>query len=228
MYDYLIKNGLIVDGSGKPAYRGDVAIKEGRIAAAGKADREAAAQTIDAEGKVVSPGFIDIHSHYDCGIFADAALESVLVQGVTSVISGQCGDSRAPLMDQMVDGFARWCAAGAAGAKVPYNWRSFGSFLDVVDSMHLGVNMGSLVGHSTLRLCAVGFDNRPAAPGEIDLMRSLASEALAEGALGLSTGLVYMPGMYADTDELIQVCQALKPYKAPYMSHIRSESTELP
>ena len=228
MFDYLIKNALLVDGSGAPARRGDLAVKDGRIAAEGGSIREGAVKTIDADGLVLSPGFIDIHSHYDCGIFADAALESVMAQGVTSVISGQCGDSRAPLEDHMVDGFAKWCAAGAAGAKVPYNWRSFGSFLDTVDSMHLGVNMGSLVGHSTLRLCAVGFDNRPATEKEIALMRSLASAALSEGALGLSTGLVYMPGMYADTAELIEVCRALTPFNAPYMSHIRSESNELP
>ena len=195
MYDWLIKNATVIDGSGAPGFAADVAVKDGKIACVGTVAAEEARQVVDAAGKVVAPGFIDIHSHYDCGIFADAAMESVLAQGVTTVISGQCGDSRAPLEDHMVEEFDRWCAASAAGAKIPYNWRSFGSFLDVVDELKLGVNMGSLVGHSTVRLCAIGFGSRAATEEEIEKMRDMVDQALAEGALGLSTGLVYMPGM---------------------------------
>ncbi len=227
MFDWVIKNAAIVDGSGKPAYQADIAISNDRIEAIGIIPSEAALNVIDAGELIVAPGFIDIHCHYDTGLWADAALEGPLSQGVTTVICGQCGDSRAPIEPQMADGFRQWCEAGAAGAFVPYNWDSFSSFLDIVDDMKLGVNLGSFVGHSTLRLCAVGFENKRPTREEIEKMKRLAAESIEQGALGISTGLVYMPGMYADTEELIEVTKAIKPYGVPYMSHIRSESNEI-
>lgn len=227
MYDWIIRGASVADGTGAPAFIADVALEGGTVAAVGTLPRGAARQELDGTGKVLAPGFIDVHCNYDCGMFADPALAGVLRQGVTTVISGQCGDSRAPLEDDMVEGFAEWCKAGAAGAVVPYNWRTFSSFLDRIDEMHLGVNMGSLVGHSTVRLCVVGFEDRPPTEEELAKMRRLVAESLEGGALGFSTGLVYMPGMYAKTDEIIEVCKAAAPFGAPYMSHIRSESTEL-
>jgi len=227
MYDWSIHHATIIDGTGAPAFQSDIGIAGDQIVRVGAISPEESRQAIFADGCVAAPGFIDVHSHYDCGIFADSALESVLSQGVTTVISGQCGDSRAPLRTCMVEEFARDSAAGAAGADVPYNWRSFGEFLDVVDGMKLGVNMGSLVGHSTVRRCVLGTENRAPGAAELAQMRDLVAGALEDGALGFSTGLVYLPGMFAKTDELTELCRALAPFSAPYMSHIRSESTNL-
>ena len=227
MYDWIIKEALIADGRGTPLYRSDIGIRQNKIAAVCELSKEEGKQTVDGHGLVAAPGFIDIHSHYDCSIFADAEMKSVLAQGVTTVISGQCGSSRAPLDDSMVEAFARSQAAGAAGAVVPYDWRSFASFLDRVDEMKLGVNMGSLVGHSTTRLCVLGAESRKPDSGELDRLCRYIADSLEGGALGFSSGLVYVPGMYARTDELIAMAKAAAPFKVPYMTHIRSEGNQL-
>lgn len=227
MFDWVIQGATIIDGTGSPGYITDLGVKNGKIAYIGRIVPDPDARIVSGKGKVLAPGFIDIHCHYDTGLWADSALEGPLSQGVTTVICGQCGDSRAPLEDHMAAEFERWSAAGAAGSKPPYDWRSFGSFLDTVDALKLGVNLGSFVGHSTVRMCAVGFGSEQPTPEQMKRMRYLIEESLDEGALGLSTGLVYMPGMYASTEELIELTKAIKPYGVPYMSHIRSESTEL-
>jgi len=227
MYDWLIRGVWILDGTGAPAVLGDIGIRGDAIACVGVIPAEQGRRVIDGHGLTAAPGFIDIHSHYDCSIFADAEMESVLRQGVTTVIAGQCGSSRAPLHDDMVEEFARSQAAGAAGAVVPYDWRSFSSFLDRVDELRLGVNMGSLVGHSVVRRCVIGSADRVPDSDELKRMCAYVRESIEGGALGLSAGLVYMPGMFAKTDELIAVAKAAAPYHVPYMTHIRSESTGL-
>lgn len=224
MYDLAILDAKIVDGSRAPWYRGDVGIKDGRICHIGRIVKFECIRTIHANGRVLAPGFIDVHSHYDSAIFGDPILLSVIRQGVTTVISGQCGDSRAPLRDSMIADFAKSSAAGSAGAEIPYDWRSFGNFLDIVDTMKLGVNMGSLVGHSTIRRCVLGVENRAPTTEELEDMKQLLDKSLQEGALGFSTGLVYAPGVFAETSELIELAKVLRKYNAPYMTHLRSES----
>lgn len=227
MFDWIIRDALIIDGTGAPGYIADIGLKRDKIEFIGKLTSEQGKQIIQAKGKALAPGFIDVHCHYDTGLWADSTLEGPLSQGVTTVICGQCGDSRAPLEDHMTSAFERWSAAGTAGSKPPYDWRSLGSFLDRVDAMELGVNLGTFVGHSTVRMCAVGFGSEKPTLKQMKHMKYLIEESLEQGALGFSTGLVYMPGMYAETDELIELTKVIKPYNVPYMSHIRSESTKL-
>jgi N-acyl-D-amino-acid deacylase len=224
MYDHAILGAKIVDGSGAPRYMGDVGITNGGISFIGRIARSDCSRIIDADGRVLAPGFIDVHSHYDSVIFRDPVLLSVIRQGVTTVISGQCGDSRAPLREEMIADFTLFSAAGSGGAEIPYNWRSFGEFLAIADGLRLGVNMGSLAGHSTIRRCVLGVENREPTPEELEDMKQLLDRALQEGALGLSTGLVYAPGVYAKTSELIELAKVAQNYHAPYMTHLRSES----
>ena len=227
MYDLIVRSALIYDGTLNKPFHGDVAVLDGKIAGIGEYGGAKAKRCINADGRALSPGFIDIHSHYDCAMFNDPILESVLIQGVTTVISGQCGDSRAPLSDDMLNDFALASKAACAGAEIDYNWRSFAELLDRIDEMRLGVNMGSLVGHSTVRRCVLGVENIDPTPKQLDEMKRLVSISLDEGALGFSSGLVYLPGMYAKTPELAVLASCLRPYGLPYMSHIRSEGLYL-
>lgn len=224
MFDLGILGAMIVDGTQSPWYYGDVGITHGCISYIGHLEPSNCKRIVHAEGRVLAPGFIDIHSHYDSSIFADPILLNVLKQGVTTVISGQCGDSKAPLRDNMICDFVKSSAAGSAGAEIPCDWRSFGEFLNVIDQMQLGVNMGSLVGHSTIRRCVLGVENRAPTKNELQEMCHLLDNALKEGALGFSTGLVYAPGVYAQTSEIIELAKVLKKYNAPYMTHLRNES----
>jgi N-acyl-D-amino-acid deacylase len=224
LFDIGILDAKIVDGNRAPWYMGDIGITDGRLSRIGHIDESECLRTIHADGRVLAPGFIDVHSHYDSVIFSDPVLLSVIRQGVTTVISGQCGDSRAPLRNDMIADFAKFSAAGSGGAEIPYNWRSFHDFLSIVDNMRLGVNMGSLVGHSTIRRCVLGVENRAPTPSELEDMKELLDSSLQEGGLGFSTGLVYAPGVYAETSELIELAKLLRKYNAPYMTHLRSES----
>lgn len=223
MFDIIIRNAVIYNGTGTLPFHGDVAVENGKIVGIGNYNSSLAKRIIHADGRALAPGFIDIHSHYDCAVFGDPILESVLAQGVTSVISGQCGDSRAPLTDEMIPDFAEASQASCAGAVIDYSWRSFTELLDRFDSMKLGVNLGSLVGHTTVRRCVLGTENVDPTPTQLERMKSMVSQALEEGALGFSAGLVYLPGMYAKTPELAELATCLKPFGLPYMSHIRSE-----
>lgn len=191
--DILIKGGLVIDGNANPWFRSDVAIEDGRIAALGEV-AGGAEEEIDARGLVVAPGFIDIHNHSDVALIADGRAESMVHQGVTTVITGNCGMSPFPLL-----GVAK------ETARISYR-RQFG--IDVDWSSHLGyeerlkrqgisINNGLYVGHGTTREAVMGHEARVPTPTEMEEMRRLVDEAMGEGCLGLSTGLGYAPGIYA-------------------------------
>ena len=192
-YDILIKDGTIIDGTGMPAYRGDVGVKDGIIVERGRLDG-AADQVIDAEGLVVAPGLIDIHTHYDPHLIWDPKVTSSCWHGVTSVVMGNCGLSLAPLKPEhrepmmAVFGKVEELAMDSLRSFLPWDWESYGEYLDRVDQ-GLGVNVAGLVGHNAIRLTAMGeaaFD-RAANTGEIEAMKGLLRESLAAGALGWST-----------------------------------------
>lgn len=225
-YDLLIKNGTIVDGSGGEAYRGDVAISGDKIAAVGEVEGTAD-QTIDADGQLVTPGFVDIHTHLDAQITWDPIGSSSCWHGVTSVVMGNCGVTFAPckpedreylahLMESVEDVPAKTILAG-----MPWTWEHYSEYLDVLDGLPKGINAGGLVGHCALRLYAMGEEalkNEPANDEQIAAMHDAVSEAIAGGALGFSTSRTPLhvtpdgdavPGTYATTDELKGICAAL-------------------
>jgi N-acyl-D-amino-acid deacylase len=227
MLDLLIRGGMVLDGTGAPARIGDVAVHEGRVVSAGDrvaADR--ASRVIDADGLAVAPGFIDMHSHADFTLPAYPEALNSLAQGVTTEVVGNCGFSPAPLADG-ANGATMRLAARGLGPDLAWDWRSFGEYLDRLDAARPTVNCICLVGQGTIRTSVMGAEDRPATAVEVALMRGAAADALAEGAWGMSTGLVYPPGSYASTDEVVAVAEAVRAVDGMYFSHIRNENDGL-
>jgi N-acyl-D-amino-acid deacylase len=224
-WSLLIRGGSVVDGSGAPARRADVAVEGERIAAVASSLAGDAARVVDATGKVVAPGFIDMHSHSDLFYFACPSAESKIRQGVTTEVVGMCSFSQAPLRPEhqaLVEGWV-----GGIGLTPDLKWQTFGQYLDALRSVRPAVNVVHFVGHGALRIAAMGFEARPAEAGEIKTMERHLGEALDAGAWGFSTGLVYPPSSYADTREIVALARAMAPRGGQYSSHIRGESSML-
>ncbi|MCC6296567.1 MAG: amidohydrolase family protein [Pseudomonadales bacterium] len=236
MLDYLIKGGTIVDGTGAARYRGDVGVKDGRIAAVGKVE-QAARETIDANGLVVAPGFVDIHTHYDAQVFWDPALSPSCYHGVTSMFAGNCGFSVAPLTAEGSDYLMRMLARvegmplQSLRDGVPWNWTSFGSYLDRVQEQRPAVNIGFLVGHSALRRAVMGAAavDQPADPQQLAAMQQLLHQSLAEGGMGFSSsqapthndgGGHPVPSRAADGAELIALSRCLRDHPGTLLEFI--------
>lgn len=226
MFDIIIKNGTILDGTGEPMYRGDVGIREGMIAEIGDLHNEHGEKEMDATGKYVSPGFIDVNDHSDTywRIFLDPALESLLHQGVTTIIGGNCGTSLAPLVNhEVMKSIQKWTDM----KKVSFNWLSMKEFLSEVEKKKLSLNFASLVGHGTLRRGLVGDEVRDISPDEMKQMKKMLTQAMKDGALGFSTGLVYTHAKLASSREIAELAEIVKKYDGVYTTHIRGESHEL-
>lgn len=224
MFDVLIKNARVYDGTGSPAYFADLAVKDGKIAAIGK-DPGPAEQVVDAEGLALSPGFIDCHSHADGSIFHDPHRVHALQMGVTTEIAGNCGHSRSPVSD-FVGLEEKGVLLGAAGDGYEF-FDSFQAECDAISRLELGTNLLLFTGHSTVRTAVMGLANRRSTPEERKGMEALLKQTMEEGALGFTTGLSYVPGIYADTGELIGLAKAIAPYGGIYSTHSRSESAAL-
>lgn len=226
MYDIIIRNGKIIDGTGKPMFSADVAIRENEIAEIGDLNNELADIEIDARGKYVTPGFIDVNNHSDTywRIFLTPSLESLLLQGITTIIGGNCGSSLAPLANHdMIQSIQKWSDT----SKINLNWLRMGEFLEEMGRKKLPVNFGTLVGHSTLRRGLVGDEVRNLEPGELRSLKKMLEQALKEGAMGLSSGLVYMHAKLATKEEIEEVARIVQKYGGVYATHIRDESLEL-
>jgi N-acyl-D-amino-acid deacylase len=223
-YDILIRNGLVFDGTGQTAgWRGDVAIREGRIATLGGMLDAAADKTIEAEGLVVAPGFIDIKTHSDFTLPINPKAESKVRQGVTTEIVGHCGFSVAPVLPGTVALISDYLSASAPW--LPFRETTFTDYLQSFPPT--AVNVGMLVGHHTLRLMVMGMENRPASASELARMIELLREALRAGALGMSSGLFTVPGCYAQPGEIVALCQVLAQHHAGYFTHLRDESNKV-
>lgn len=221
-FDVVIENGLLVDGTGQPARPGDVGISGRRIAALGDLNPAAGATRLDASGCVVSPGFIDIHNHSDIALLTDGRAESMIRQGVTTQVTGNCGLTAAPVHDGVRTDLMRTLSGLEYGR--PWPWNSFGQFLEALRTAPKATHVAPLVGHGAIRACAMGFADRFATPDELESMRGLVEDAMDAGAFGLSSGLVYPPGLYCATEELVEVSRVVARRGGIYASHIRGEA----
>ena len=224
-WSLLIRGGSVVDGSGAPARRADVAVEGERIAAVAPSLSGEAARVIDASGKIVAPGFIDMHSHSDLFYFGCPSAESKIRQGVTTEVVGMCSFSQAPLRPEQRDVVRGW--AGGIGASLDLRWETFAQYLDALRAMRPSVNVAHFVGHGALRIAGMGFEARPAGSDDLKAMQRLLGEAMDAGAFGFSTGLVYAPSAYSETSELIALAKAMTSRGGLYFSHIRGESSML-
>ncbi|MCL2548394.1 MAG: amidohydrolase family protein, partial [Symbiobacteriaceae bacterium] len=250
MHDLLILNGEIIDGSGAARYKADLAIRDGRIAAIGDLAGAQASRVIDATGRLLTPGFWDMHSHADLTAALCPDMEGLLGQGVTTVFAGHCGMTMAPageyfygmledvkaiedLMPLMTFGRGpgNYPAVDTASLRsafedrfgVKMDWTSFGDYCDLLRKSGIGANMYLEVGHAQIRMSAMGLDfKRHATQDEIDEMKKLVVEAMEAGATGLSFGLDYAPGSYAADEELDQLAACLKPYQGILAAHVRT------
>src|SRR5262245_46072289 len=223
LYDILIRGGQLIDGTGAAAVRGDLAIRDGRIAAIGPDLGTDAAELIDAAGLAVTPGFIDIKTHSDFTLPINPKAESKVRQGVTTEIIGHCGFSVAPALPGKVELLRDYLSPSAPW--LPFRETTFPDYLDSFPPT--AVNAGMLVGHNTLRLMVMGMESRAPTPSELAAMIALLEEALAAGALGLSSGLFTAPGAYAQPDEMIALGHVCKRHNAGYFTHLRDESNKV-
>lgn len=198
-FDVLIRNGRVVDGTGNPWYRADVGVKAGRVAAIGNLAGKSADKVIDAASRVVTPGFIDVHTHVEGAVELNPMGANYLLDGVTTIVTGNCGGSRVDLAD----------------------WFS------KLESIKLGLNLATLIGHNSVRREVMGTANRLANDEEIAKMQALVDKAMRDGAVGFSTGLIYIPGTYSDTREVVALGKAAGKFNAVYASHMRDEGAKV-
>ncbi len=219
--DVLIRGGRVLDGTGGPWQIRDIGVRRGKIAEVGRLPRTKADLVIDASGLYVSPGFVDIHNHSDLGVLLDPSCESAVRQGMTTALIGNCGDSAAPIGERYRDLAIRRLGYFATG--VDCDWSTFGQYLELVAQKGVGMNVASLVGHGTVRLATMGFEERPPTTDEMRQMKAHIREAMRSGAFGMSTGLVYPPGCFADTREIVELARIAARHGGLYASHIRGE-----
>lgn len=194
-YDLVIRDARVIDGTGNPWFRADVGVRNGRIALVGRIGGASATRNIDAGGRVLAPGFIDVHTHIEGTVEKVPRADNFLLDGATSVITGNCGSSALNL--------SRWFAR--------------------IQALGIGINVGSLIGHNTVRREVMGTANRAATADEIRRMQGLVEKAMLDGAVGFSTGLIYIPGTYADADEVVALAKPAAAHDGTYASHMRDE-----
>ena len=220
MYDLLIRNGKIVDGSGNPWFRGDIGISNGKIVKIGKLSA-GAAQIIDASDLVVCPGFVDLHSHGDIANLAEPTLDAKIMQGITTEIVGNCGLGPTPLTAETRESFKSLVAGSMGYPELQWNWNSFEEYMVAVDEVKSTTRTASYVPHGAIRASVLGFENRQPSKSELEKMQSLVAEAMEAGAVGLSTGIQYVPSVFADTEELISLSKVVAKYGGIYCTHMR-------
>lgn len=221
----LLKNGFVVDGTGKSGYIGNIAVTDDKIAGVGDISSTGFDRVIDVSGKVIAPGFIDTHSHSDLEVFKDPYICPKLHQGITTELLGQDGISLAPLPVQYISPW-RKNLAGLDGDSDDIDWtyKNVDGYLSMMEKSGVGLNQAYLVPHGNVRMEAMGLDNRLASDEELRRMCEILRRDLEAGAYGLSTGLIYMPCAYADTRELIQLCKIVAAYDGVFVIHQRSEA----
>jgi N-acyl-D-amino-acid deacylase len=226
MYDVIIKNGTIIDGTGERMFRADVGVKEGMITFVGDLHNDAAKRVIDATDQYVAPGFVDVNNHSDTywQIFANPHLESLVYQGITTVVGGNCGSSLAPLINaSMLQSIQKW----ADIRKINLNWLTMKEFLDEIDQHNLAVNFATLSGHGTMRRGLVKDETRTLQSDELTSLLSLLKQSLRDGSFGCSLGLEYTHGRHASASELEAVGELMHKQDSVCTVHLRDESAHL-
>ncbi|HEY6567276.1 MAG TPA: amidohydrolase family protein, partial [Actinomycetota bacterium] len=226
MNDLIIEDAIVVDGSGEPGFVGSIGIRDERIAWIARGETPTgvdAGVRVPARGLVVAPGFVDVHNHSDLCPMVDPEMVSTIRQGVTTVVVGNCGSSPWPVAG------AADCAVMAGGQPEAMDLRfeSFVDYLDRIERMAPAVNIAALVGHSAVRMDAMGLERRPPTDDELTRMCRSVADAIQHGAVGLSTGLIYVPGLYSQTDEVVALAKAAAGEGGLYASHIRGEGAHL-
>ena len=226
MFDIIIKNGELIDGNKQKRFTVDIGIIEDTIISIGYLRKTKATKVIDAKGLIISPGFIDIHSHSDSIAWALPNYDSKIMQGVTTEVIGNCGVSLAPCNDKYLSLLKQY-SSGIMTGSFEWVWRSFAEYINFISGKDLPLNLIPLIGHGTVRIAVMGFENRKPKLKELNQMQNLVEEAMNYGAYGLSSGLVYPPGSYSDSSELINLCKVVSKYDGIYATHIRNESNQL-
>jgi N-acyl-D-amino-acid deacylase len=223
-HDLVLRGGSVLDGTGSPARTADVAIAGGRIVAVGRVDGTTA-RSIDVAGAVVCPGFIDLHSHADFSVLGSPEAVTQVTQGVTTLVTGNCGFSPFPVVPEHADELRTH--GSFIGAGLSWDWSTAGEFAARVEALPLGVNLALQVGHGAIRIGGMGLDDRAPTPAELDRMRVLVRQAVADGCVGFTSGLIYAPGMFATTDELVALAKEAAAGGLIYSTHMRDEGEEL-
>lgn len=226
MLDLVIKNGRIVDGTGNPWFFGSVGVKDGLITDVGSVDTESK-EVIDAGGQIVSPGFIDGHSHSDLLVLKDPHFEIKLQQGVTTEVVGNCGLAPAPFVKKHGELLKEYIEPVVGNTTWAWPWETVAEYIGFLEKSSLSENVSTYVAHGALRIAVMGFKNRPATRKEMQAMKDLLEEGMKAGAIGLSIGLLYSPGRYASKEELAELCSVLPKYNGLLATHIRGEGNNL-
>ena len=229
-FDLLIKNGTIIDGTGNIGFKADIAILNEKISKIMYKIDNDAKKVIDATDLIVCPGFIDMHSHSDTGIPYDNRLQSIVTQGITSSVVGQCGYSLAPISEEFYEIFKKDFDMSAPPGVEPaeLTWRTFDEYLNEVEKNKISSNIIPLVGFGPVRIAAgTGYNNREPAFEEMEKMKGFVEDSMRAGAFGLSTGLIYSPQVYAKTDEIIELVKVVAKFNGLYCSHMRNEGNQL-
>ncbi len=227
-FDVIITGARIIDGTGNPYYRADIGIRKDRIAAITPDLTSAGAvRTIDATGLAASPGFIDVHSHDDGYLLAEPTCRLKVSQGVTTTVVGNCGHTLAPMPADKTNFLEKMSMmmGGKALPEVFHRIDTYSDFLEAVEAARPGINVVPLIGHGTIRIAVMGYENRAPSPEELNRMKALAAEAMEAGAVGLSSGLIYIPGIYAQTEELAALARVAGRYHGIYATHLRNEGS---
>jgi N-acyl-D-amino-acid deacylase len=217
-FDVIIEHGHVIDGTGAPWYEADVGIRSGRIAAIGRLDRASARQRIDAAGRVVAPGFIDMLGQSELTLLVDPTVPSKIFQGITTEITGE-GNSVAPVNEAI----AREQAVAFQHLGIRRDWVDFSGYFARLEKQHIGINFASYMGATTAREMVVGYADRAATPDELVRMQALVADAMRQGAVGVSSSLEYAPAPYASTEELIALAKTAAGFGGIYATHMRSE-----
>ena len=226
MYNLILRNAKIFDGTGGPWYRADVALKGELISRIGKINDATALKEVDLAGRTLCPGLIDPHSHADI-IATSMNPENEIYQGVTTQITGNCGKSNAPVNPETLDLLKRYLGAYTPkGIEVNWEWSTLGDWLDVIDRQGYITDIGVLIGQGTIRMAVMGMSDMSPTPAQMKEMKRLVAASMEQGALGMSSGLIYPPGSFTGKEELIELCTVVADFGGTYATHMRSEGVQ--
>ena len=227
MYDLVIRHGRVLDGTGAATAKADLAIENGKIVKLGQLGHESSDYEIDASRKIVAPGFIDMHSHADFTLLANPLSYCKVHQGITTEVVGNCGMSLAPLDRRKLPEVKQYLSVFLFGQNYSWDWSTVEQFFETLKRANIGVNVVQLIGHGTVRTSVMGFEARAPTDTELRAMKNLVIQGMRDGAAGLSSGLVYPPGCFADLRELVELAREAEAFHGIYTSHMRGESDTL-